>query len=258
MARSKRNFTVESIINLGRQEMDINNIVITGTGELAERIEKLFSKAGLNVSRSNYNFSNADMVIEVFPEDIETKKRAFHRGEKQAQEKAIFATTASFGVTEIAAATRRAQRLVGLNFTFNPFQEKCLIQIVRGLETSEETIQSCRSLVEGIGATAVEVEDSPGLILDRVMASIVNEAATIYASRMATIEDIDRITKLCLNWPMGPFEFADTIGIDNVLTTLEVLSQRKGPQFLPCRLLEQMVAMGQLGKKTGKGFYSYS
>jgi len=238
--------------------MDINNIVITGTGELAERIEKLFSKAGLNASRSDYNFSNADMVIEVFPVDIEAKKKAFHMAEKQAQEKTIFATTATFGVTEIAAATKRAQRFVGLNFTFNPIEEKCLVQIVKQLETSEETLQACKDLVQKTGAVAVEVEDSPGLILDRVMASIINEAATMYASKIATIEDMDKVTKLCLNWPMGPFEFADTIGIDNVLATLETLSQQKGPQYLPCRVLRQMVALGRLGKKTGKGFYQYT
>ena len=190
--------------------------------------------------------------------DIEAKKKAFHMAEKQAQEKTIFATTATFGVTEIAAATKRAQRFVGLNFTFNPIEEKCLVQIVKQLETSEETLQACKDLVQKTGAVAVEVEDSPGLILDRVMASIINEAATMYASKIATIEDMDKVTKLCLNWPMGPFEFADTIGIDSVVATLETLSQQKGPQYLPCRVLRQMVALRKLGKKTGRGFYQYT
>jgi 3-hydroxyacyl-CoA dehydrogenase len=176
---------------------------------------------------------------------------------EKAPPKAILATTASSGITEIAAATKRPQKFIGLNFTFNPFGDKCLVQITKGFETSGETVESCRSLVEEVGAMAIELEDSPGLILDRVIAAVINEAATMYMSKIASVEDIDKIAKLCLNWPMGPFEFADTLGIDNVVATLEVLSQQSGQQYLPCRVLRHMVAAGQLGKKTEKGFYTY-
>lgn len=237
--------------------MKINSIIITGTEELAGKIKGLFASAGFNVTRSDDNFTGADLVIEALAGDIETKKRALHAAEKQVSEKAIFATTAFWGITEISATIKRPQRFVGMNFTFNPSQTKCLVQMVKGLETSEETIQICKSLLEKSGATVVQVEDSPGLILDRVMAMMINEAADMHASKLASVEDIDMAMKLCANWPMGPFEFADTIGIDNVVATLAILSQQLGQQYLPCRLLRQMVAAGQLGKKTGRGFYNY-
>ena len=238
--------------------MEINNIIIMGIGESAKGLEDFFSKAGLNVAISDYSFSKADLIIEALPGDREAKKKAFRTCEEGASEKAIFATTSSGGISEMAAATKRPQKFIGLNFTANPFEEKYLVQIVKGLETSEETVQACRNLIEKAGATVVEVEESPGIILDRAMAAIINEAATMYATKVATIEDIDKAAKLCLNWPTGPFEFADTIGIDNVLNTLDILSQQKGPQYLPCRVLRQKVALGQLGKKAGKGFYTYS
>lgn len=243
---------------------DINKVVIIGAAAVAGKIGKLFSKAGGKVVLAEgidyKEVADADMVLECIPGDHEVKKQTLRQCEKQAPPGAILATVASWGVTEIAAATERSEKVVGLNFVFNPFQESCLVQIVKGLGTSEETAEACRSLVEKAGAEAIVivVKDSPGLVLDRVIAAVVNEAAIMYATEVASIEDIDRITKLCLNWPMGPFEFADTIGLDNVLATLEVLAQQEGTRFLPCRLLREMVAMQRLGKKTGRGFYTYS
>jgi len=240
---------------------EINKVVILG-GEEAGKIRDLFSQAGLKAVMldltTDYALGDADLVLEALAGDIESRKGALRDLDGKAPPRIILATTVSSGITEMAAATKRPQKFIGLNFTFNPFEEKCLIQIVKGLETSEETVQACKSLVERIGATGVELEDSPGLILDRVMATVINEAATMYMSKLASIEDIDRITKLCLNWPMGPFEFADASGIDNVVATLEVLSQQLGQQYLSCRLLRHMVAAGQLGRKTGRGFYTYS
>ena len=241
----------------------IDKVVILGSGE-AEKIRDLFSQAGLTIVlldlKTDYALAlgDADLVLEALPGDIESRKEALRELDEKAPPRTILATTASSQITEMAATTKRPQKFIGLNFTANPFQEKYLVQITRGLETSEETVQACRSLVERIGATGVELEDSPGLMLDRVLATVINEATTMYMSKLAAIEDIDKITKLCLNWPMGPFEFADNIGIDNVVATLEILSQQLGQQYLPCRLLKQMVAAGQMGKKTGRGFYTYS
>ncbi len=241
---------------------EINKVGIIGSGEIATRIEKILSKAGIKVILAKGGWTEklagADLIIEALLGDVEPRKAALSECDKEAPPNTILATTASWGITEIAAGTKRVDRVIGLNFTFNPVEEKCLVQIAKTFETSEETAQTCKSLVEKTGARVVEVEDSPGLILDRVMASIINEAATMYASKIASIEDIDKAVKLCLNWAMGPFEFADAIGIDNVVATLEVLSQRKGPQYLPSRVLTQMVALGRLGKKTGKGFHTYS
>ncbi|MDY7018838.1 MAG: 3-hydroxyacyl-CoA dehydrogenase family protein [Chloroflexota bacterium] len=241
----------------------VSKIIILSDKEEADNIQNLFSRAGLKVVlpdvKRDYTkeLVDADLVLEDLSKDTKGKKKVLHECDKEAPPKTILATTASSGITELASATRRAQKFAGLNFIFNPFQDKCLVQITRGWQSSEETVQLCKAMAEKVGATAVEVEDSPGLILDRVLATVINEAAIMKTSKVASIEDIDKITKLCLNWPMGPFEFADTIGIDKVVATLEILSQQLGDQYLPCRLLRQMVSAGQLGKETGKGFYSY-
>ncbi len=241
---------------------EINKVGIIGTGEIVTKIEKLLSKAGIKVILAGGGLTenpfDADLIIEALPGDVKSRKEALSKCDKEAPPNTILATTASWGITEIAAATKRMDRVIGLNFTFNPVEEKCLVQVAKALGTSQETVQTCKSFVQKTGAKIAEIEDSPGLILDRVMAAVINEAATIYASKIASMEDIDKAAKLCLNWPMGPFEFADTIGIDNVVATLEVLSQRKGPQYIPSRMLTQMVALGRLGKKTGKGFYKYA
>ena len=241
----------------------ISKIVILSDKEETGNIQNLFSRAGLKVivldAKGNYTkeLADADLVLEDLSKDMKGKKKVLRECDKVAPPKTVLATTASSGITELASATRRAQRFAGLNFIFNPSEEKCLAQITKGWQSSEETIQLCKALAEKVGAVAVELEESPGLILDRVLATVINEAAIMKTSKVASVEDIDKITKLCLNWPMGPFEFADTIGIDKVVATLEILSQELGQQYLPCRLLRQMVAAGQLGKETGKGFYSY-
>ena len=237
---------------------NMEKIVIAGVGKTATKIEELLSRAGLKIVLwDDEEMANADIILECLPCGTESRKEAFNEWDKKAPPDALLATAASGGVTEIAAAMGRPERVVGLNFVFNPLEEKCLVQIVKGLDTSDETVEACRSLIEKTGATAIVVADAPGLVLDHVMASVINEAAIMFATGVATIEDIDKITRLCLNWPMGPFEFADTIGLDNVLASLESLSQLEGPRFLPCRLIRDMVTMRKLGKKTGRGFYTY-
>ena len=252
----------QSLVQEAEME-EINSIVILGRGERMEKVRAVISRAGLKVvvadMRRDYTkeLVDADLVLEDVSGDMDARKKVLRKCDKEASPKLILATTASSGITELAAVTKRAQKFIGLDFVFNPLDDKCLIQITKGWQSSEETVQSCKALAEKIGAVAVEVEDSPGLILDRVIATVINEAAMMKMSDVAATEDIDRITRLCLNWPMGPFEFADTIGIDNVVAILEILSQQLGQQYLPCRLLRQMAAAGQLGKKTGKGFYTY-
>lgn len=242
---------------------NINKAVILSSGEGGVKIQEALSKAGLKVvvldSKKDYGkeLGDADLVVEALSGGAESTKEVLCACDEKAQAKAILATTTSSGITEVAAATKRPQNVIGMNFVFNPFDEKCVVQITKGFETSEEAVQACKNLVEQAGAMAIVLRDSPGLVLDRVIASVINEAVIVVATGTASVEDVDNITKLCLNWPLGPFEFADTIGIDNVVATLEVLSQQFGQRFLPCPLLKQMVAAGQLGKKTGKGFYTY-
>lgn len=239
----------------------INKVVIIG-GQPAVSIGELFTSVGVQVAildsimDSTDELADANIVIEVVNGDVELRKETICRCDDKAQPEAILATTASSGITEMAALTKSPQKFIGLNFTFNPFQGSCLVQITKGLETSAETVKTCTDLLKGAGVTAIEVADSPCLVLDRVMALAINEAAIMHVTKVATVEDIDRVAKTCLNWPVGPFEFADIIGIDHVLSTLEVLSREVSPRFLPCRLLRQMVAIGRLGRKTGKGFYT--
>ena len=237
--------------------MEISKIVIAGEGDLAKKIEERLLQAGLTVTVSKTDFAKSELVIETLSTDLAAKKLFLGTADKNIPENTIVSTTSSFNITELASATKDPGKFVGLNFVFNSLQDELVVQIIKCIETSDQTIDSCKKFVEKISGTAIVIEDSPGLVLDRIMAMVINEAAIMYAAKLATIEDIDRVTKLCLNWAMGPFEFADTIGIDNVTATLDSLS-KGGYQFTPCRLLKGMVAMGHLGKKSGKGFYTYN
>lgn len=235
----------------------IDTAVVIGEEPTGTRISGCLEKASVKVGRNEAAIPGASLVVECFTEGLEARQKRLASWESKAPAGAIMATVAAGGITELAAAAKRPEKVIGLNFTFNPTEDKCVVQVVKGLGTSAETVEACQSLLTKTGATVVVVEDSPGLILDRVMALMINEAVLMYASGIASTKDIDTTTKLCLNWPMGPFEFADTIGLDRVLATLDTLSERLGPQFLPNRLLREMVAMGRLGKKVGQGFYSY-
>ncbi|MFC2122434.1 3-hydroxyacyl-CoA dehydrogenase family protein [Bacteroidota bacterium] len=240
----------------------MKKVVIIG-GQTAASIGELFASAGIPVAILDSledkagELVGADIVIEAVGGDGGMSKEVILRCDEVIPPEAILATTASSAITELAVLTQKPSRFVGLHFTFNPFQDGCLVQITKGLETAAETVDACRDLIEKVGATAIEVADQPGLVLDRVMASAINEAAVMHMTKVATVEDIDSVAKSCLNWPVGPFQFADVIGIDNVLATLEVLSREVSPRFLPCRIFKQMVAAGWLGKKAGRGFYTY-
>ncbi len=236
--------------------MDINKVLTLGNNDYARKILSIISKSEVEAAvieeGAKAPFSPG-LIIEAIPGSPETKRRALMQ---YANSGTLLATTIAGGVTEVAAGTGRESEVVGLHFIFNPVEEKCLVEIVRGLGTSSETVQACRAIVEKAGAVAVMMEDVQGLIIDRTMASVINEAAFMYETKLASLEDINRIPKLCLNWPLGPFEFADVIGIDNIVATLEAASQYS-TQYLPCRLLREMAAAGRLGRKTGHGFYEY-
>lgn len=234
---------------------EIHSVAVIGTGEQAERIAGLLSRSGVPVSTGE-PAGQADFVLECLPGDAAAKRDILRRIEQQTRPEAILATTDS-GVTALAAALAGPERVLGVSFTFNPFRDACLAQVVKGLATAEETARACLGLLAKAGIEAIAVRESPGLVLDRVMALAVNEAVTMYATRVASAEDIDRVARLCLNWPVGPLQFADIIGLDSVLDTLKLLLEQEGERFRPCRLLREMVAMGWLGKKAGRGFYRY-
>ena len=245
--------------------MGIHKVSIIGEGEFSERLQELLLNANFEIITSDLNqdyakqSSDADLVLETVPEDLGLKKDVFKRCDDKCHEKTILATTtANPWVTEIAEVTKRSEKVAGINFTKNPFDGKYLVQIVKGLQTSDDTIQITKEFLEQLGVTAVAIEETSGFILDRVIASVVNEATLMYTAKLATLEDIDKMMKVCLNWPMGPFEFADTIGVDKIVEVLDSLSQQFGSRYVPCFTLKKMVNAGWTGKKTGRGFYLYS
>jgi len=201
--------------------------------------------------------SLADLVIEAAPEDIRLKIELFGKLEGLCRPETIFATnTSSLSVTEMAAATSRAPQVVGMHF-FNPVHRMRLVEIVRALETSQETVAAAEAVARRMGKETVIVNESPGFITTRVNALIGNEAFRMLQEGVAPPEDIDRALKLGLNHPMGPFELVDLVGLDTRLQILQFLFQTLGERFRPVPLMVQYVKAGRLGRKVGKGVYDY-
>lgn len=201
--------------------------------------------------------SGADLVIEAVPERIELKTEVFAKLDEFCGEQTIFATnTSSLSVTEIAAVVSRPQNVVGMHF-FNPVHKMKLVEIVRGLESSETTIQCTREVAQKMGKETVTIKESPGFITSRINAMIGNEAFYMLQEGIATAEEIDKALKLGLNHPMGPFEMVDLVGLDTRLSILRFLHKTLGEKYRPCPLMEQYVKAGRLGRKTGKGVFDY-
>ena len=200
----------------------------------------------------------ADLVIEAVPERIELKLELVAQLDRVAPAHAILASnTSSLSVTEMAAATRRAPQVVGLHF-FNPVHRMKLLEIVRALETSALTLQSCEEVGRRMGKECVTVRESPGFVTSRINAMIGNEAFFMLQEGVASAADIDKALKLGLNHPMGPFELVDLVGLDTRLSILRFLHRTLGEKFRPCPLMEQYVAAGRLGRKSGRGVYEYT
>ena len=200
----------------------------------------------------------ADLVIEAVPERIDLKVEIFAQLDKIAPKHAILASnTSSLSITEMAAATGRAPLVVGLHF-FNPVHRMKLLEIVRALETSDETIAACEAVGARMGKDCVTVRESPGFVTSRINAMIGNEAFYMLQEGVASAEDIDKALKLGLNHPMGPFELVDLVGLDTRLSILRFLHRSLGEKFRPCPLIEQYVAAGRLGRKAGRGVYDYA
>lgn len=202
--------------------------------------------------------SSCDLVIEAIVENMDVKKDVFKQLDKLAPEHAILATnTSSLSITEIAAATNRPDRVIGMHF-MNPVPVMALVEIIRGLQTSEETYESIKQMSEDLGKTAVEVNDFPGFVSNRILLPMINEAIYAVYEGVASPEDIDTVMKLGMNHPMGPLTLADFIGLDTCLSILEVLYEGFGDsKYRPCPLLKKYVNAGWLGKKSGRGFYQY-
>lgn len=201
---------------------------------------------------------DADLVVEAIVERADVKKQVFAALDALCKPECIFATnTSSISITEIASATKRADRFVGMHF-FNPATVMKLVEVIRGAQTSDETFEAVRALSVEIGKEPVEVKEAPGFVVNRLLIPMINEACCLVESGVATPEAIDAAMKLGANHPMGPLALGDLVGLDVCLFIMDSLyEETRDPKFRASGLLRKMVRAGLLGRKTGKGFYAY-
>jgi 3-hydroxybutyryl-CoA dehydrogenase len=202
--------------------------------------------------------ADADLAIEAVVETIEAKAEVFRELDELLGDEAILATnTSSISITELGSRTSRPERFIGMHF-FNPVPVLGLVEVIRGLETSDETYETVSELAERLGKTPVAVQDSPGFAANRILLPMINEAVYCVMEGVAEPEDVDTVMKLGMNHPMGPLALADLIGLDTCLHIMEVLHRGLGDdKYRPCPLLKRYVAAGRLGRKSGTGFYEY-
>jgi len=206
----------------------------------------------------NSELSDADFVIEAVVEDVKTKLKVFEAMDTIARPDVILASnTSSISITKIASMTKRPDKVIGMHF-MNPVPLMTLVEVVRGLATTDETYQTTKELAGSMGKTPVEVNDFPGFVSNRVLMPMINEAVYCVMEGVGTAEAVDSIMKLGMNHPMGPLALADLIGLDVCLDIMEVLHTGMGDsKYRPCPLLRKMVDAGHLGRKSGRGFYRY-
>ena len=239
-------------------------------GKISKSLAKLVEKgkieqaymdatmANISTTTEYADFADADLVIEAASEDMNLKKEVFAELAKICKPETIFATnTSSLSITEIAAITDRPTQFIGMHF-FNPAPVMKLVEVIKGQMTSQETSDKIFALATEMGKTPVMVEEAPGFVVNRILVPMINEAVGIYAEGIASVEDIDSAMKLGANHPMGPLALGDLIGLDVCLAIMEVLyNEFADSKYRPHPLLKKKVRAGQLGRKSGQGFYKY-
>ena len=249
---------------------DVNEeLVQGGLGRIRERLEKMVSEerlepkekesalANLGGATSLSDCGNADLIIECATEKDEIKKQIFRELDRLCRQDAIFATnTSAIAITRLARATERPERFIGMHF-MNPAYRMKLVEVVKGLATAEDTVNTVKEVAGRMGKTPVVVSDFPGFVASRLIMHMLNDAIFCLQQGVASREGIDTIMRLGANHPMGPLELADYIGLDICLATLELLHAELGEKYRPCIMLRKMVEGGYLGRKSGKGFYEY-
>lgn len=212
----------------------------------------------ISITTSYEDLKDCDLIVEAIAEDMNIKKEIFSKLDQLCKDETILATnTSSLSITEISNATNRPDKVVGMHF-FNPVPVMKLVEVIKGLGTSDETKDKIVELSNIIGKTPVEVEEAPGFVVNRILIPMINEAVGIYGEKIATAEDIDKAMMLGANHPMGPLALADLIGLDVCLAIMDVLYEEfKDPKYRAHPLLRKMVRGNELGRKTKKGFFEY-
>lgn len=252
--------------------VDINEAALNNAkNEIDSIFEKGIARGKISVEKAehakqnlNYESSlakeaqSADLIIEAVPENINIKRQVFETIEEHAPSHCYFATnTSTMSPTEIASFAKRPDKTIAMHF-FNPVHKMPLIEIVRGLETSDETAETIRQVAVNMGKETVVINEFPGFVTSRISALVGNEAFFMLQEGLGTPKEIDKAIKLGLNYPMGPFELGDLVGLDTRLNNLKYLHEKLGEKYRPAPLLEQYVKAGRLGRKSGKGVYDYT
>ena len=246
-------------------------ILARQVGKLEKSLEKLVSKgkmaeekkaaimANISTDATHAGAADADLVLEAIVENVDVKKALFAELDAICKPETIFATnTSSISITQIAAATKRQDKVIGMHF-FNPATVMKLVEVINGLNTSKETFDTIYALSQEIGKDPVEVKEGPGFVVNRILIPMINEAAFIKMEGVSDVAGIDAAMKLGANHPMGPLELGDFIGLDICLAIMDVLYNETGDsKYRACPLIRKMVRGGNLGVKSGKGFYVYN
>jgi len=241
--------------SINRMKSSLDKMVSKGKMDQAEA-DKIMSNVSTTVDLAP--LADCDLIVEAILENVQIKKDTFAELDSICKPETIFASnTSSISITEIASATKRTDKFIGMHF-FNPATVMKLVEVIRGFGTSDETFNIIKDLSVAIGKTPVEVQEGPGFVVNRVLIPMINEAITILEDGIASAADIDTAMKLGANHPMGPLALGDLIGLDVCLNIMNVMYSETGDsKYRPAYLMKKMVRAGKLGRKSGEGFFSY-